>query len=193
MLVGGKWAELPHDLIATIAKRVKVIEDFIVFGGICTSWGAAATKENFDVLSPQVPLLMLADKGDDYREFYSLYKEKFSRVFLPEARGPLKVFTSEGWLCTLSNTREMNLLHPFSRTSIQLPSLYDLLALHGKKVVKEGNNWPYIDEALLSASPSVTSDYAVVVVTYYGWLSFGDLEISTGLILTSRNLIKYAP
>uniref|UniRef100_A0A3Q7HUK1 F-box domain-containing protein n=1 Tax=Solanum lycopersicum TaxID=4081 RepID=A0A3Q7HUK1_SOLLC len=49
------WANLPNDLIAHIANRVKVIEDFIAFGAVCISWRIAATKVNFDLLSPQVP------------------------------------------------------------------------------------------------------------------------------------------
>ncbi|KAF3616348.1 putative GDSL esterase/lipase-like [Capsicum annuum] len=175
-----KWAELPNDLNAMIANRVKVLEDFIAFGAVCTSWRTAATKDNFDALnSPQVPLLMLPDKGDDYREFYSLSKKKVSRVFLPEARGLLEIFPTKGWLCTLSRTGEMNLLHPFSRTSIQLPSLHDLLTSHGDYNIK-GIGKHYISQVILSASPSDTSDYALVVVRYYlGVVSFwrpGDLN-----------------
>ncbi|XP_009618432.1 F-box protein At2g26160-like [Nicotiana tomentosiformis] len=160
----ANWAELPHDLLTLIAKRVKVIEDFIAFSAVCNSWRTAATKENFDALSPQVPLLMLAaDKdGDDYREFYSLFKQKVSRIFLPEARGPVECFPSEGWLCAISCIGEMKLLQPFSRISIQLPSLKALLSLHGEEAPKEGE-WHCIDKAVLSASPSVTSDYALVI------------------------------
>ncbi|KAM3343726.1 hypothetical protein P3S68_025816 [Capsicum galapagoense] len=71
-----KWAELPNDLIALIAKHIKVIEDFIAFCNVCKSWKIVATKENFNLFSAQVPLLMLADKNDDHREFYSLSKQK---------------------------------------------------------------------------------------------------------------------
>ncbi|KAM3263551.1 hypothetical protein P3L10_000545 [Capsicum annuum] len=76
-----KWAELPNDLIALIAKHIKVIEDFIAFCNVyCKSWKIVATKENFNLFSAQVPLLMLADKNDDHREFYSLQAESLMNV-----------------------------------------------------------------------------------------------------------------
>ncbi|KAM3321970.1 hypothetical protein P3S67_003121 [Capsicum chacoense] len=58
----AKWAELPNDLIALIAKHIGVIEYFIAFRNVSKSWKIVATKENFDLFSTQVPLLMLADK-----------------------------------------------------------------------------------------------------------------------------------
>ncbi|KAM3263138.1 hypothetical protein P3L10_000132 [Capsicum annuum] len=83
----GNWAELPYDLIVLIAKRFKLLKDFIPFCSVCTSWRIAGTKEVYKVpLEPQVPLLMLADKDDDYREFYFLLNGEVSSIFLPEAR-----------------------------------------------------------------------------------------------------------
>ncbi|KAG5606974.1 hypothetical protein H5410_028466 [Solanum commersonii] len=82
------WAELPNAVIAHIANRVKVIEDFIAFRAVCTWWRISTIKEDFDVFLPQLPLLMLGAKDDDYREFYSLTKKKIIPIFLPQARGP---------------------------------------------------------------------------------------------------------
>ncbi|KAM3236518.1 hypothetical protein P3L10_016555 [Capsicum annuum] len=67
----ANWAELSKDLSDVIVKRVKLIEDFIAFSVVCTSWRNSATKANFDFLSPQLPLLMLADK--DYVLAVSYY------------------------------------------------------------------------------------------------------------------------
>uniref|UniRef100_M1DKH7 Ubiquitin-protein ligase n=1 Tax=Solanum tuberosum TaxID=4113 RepID=M1DKH7_SOLTU len=162
------WANLPNDLIAHISNRVKVIEDFIAFGAVCTSWRIAATQDNFDVLSPQVPFLMLADGHDDrYQKIYSLSKKKVSRIFLPEVRGSECVSIKEGWLCTVVNdTGEMNLLHPFSRKKIHLPSQKALLNFHDR-VGYETNHWGWINLAVLSANPSLMSDY-VLMVHHYG-------------------------
>ncbi|XP_060201786.1 probable F-box protein At4g22060 [Lycium barbarum] len=158
------WAGLPHDLLVLIAKRVKLIEDFIALSVVCTSWQTASPKDNLDVLSPQLPLLMLADKDDDYREFYSLSKGKVSQILcLPEARGRA-CFPSETWLVTMAwdGDGELNLLHPFSRTQIQLPSQKALWDLQ-PGIVKVYEGYHNISKAVLSANPSLTSDYVLVI------------------------------
>ncbi|KAH0669958.1 hypothetical protein KY285_024105 [Solanum tuberosum] len=143
------WAELPNAVIAHIANRV---------------------KEDFNAFSPQLPLLMLGAKDDDYREFYSLTKKKIIPIFLPEARGS-ECLPSGGWLCTVVNdTGEMNLLHPFSRKKIHLPSRKAMLTFHNPGAFEEphgGNRWSCIDRGVLSGNPSLTSDY-VLMVHHYG-------------------------
>ncbi|XP_060210191.1 F-box protein At2g26160-like [Lycium barbarum] len=163
----ANWEELPYDIIVLIAKRFKLLKDFIPFCSVCTSWRTAATKEIFEVRPPQVPLLMLADKDEDYREFYFVFEDKVSRMFLPEVR-KAECFSTKGWLCTVAYTinGEMNLLHPFSRTQIPLPPEKNLWALQDYGPVEARGIYHCMDKAVLSASPSVTSNY-VLLVSYY--------------------------
>ncbi|KAH0737297.1 hypothetical protein KY290_036002 [Solanum tuberosum] len=160
------WPGLPHDLLVLIAKRVKVIEDFIAFRSVCTSWRTASPKDNFDIFSPQLPLLMLPDDDENnyYREFYSLSKGKVSqKLYLPEAKGR-ECFPSHqvGWLLTQSFDGEnVNLFNPFSRTQIQLPNQFALIDEDEELIEQEEYN--YIRNAILSANPSFTSDYVLVI------------------------------
>ncbi|KAM3356635.1 hypothetical protein P3S68_023349 [Capsicum galapagoense] len=132
----SNWVELPNDPIAHIAKRVKVIEDFIAFRAVCTSWRNATTKDNFDVLWPQFPLLMLGYAKDyNYLEFYSLSKKKVSRLYIPEATWRT-CFPSKGWfICFLQSELEIRLLNLFSHNKIQLPgkNLWPLQGYEGPK------------------------------------------------------------
>ncbi|XP_049362061.1 putative F-box protein At5g55150 [Solanum verrucosum] len=162
--MAGGWADLSMDLLAMIANRIELPKDFIFFTCVCTSWKIATTLDHkFDIFFTQTPLLMLADKHDDYREFYSLIKQKVTPLFLPEAR-QRHCCPSEGWLCTMDDsTGEMNLLHHLSRTQIQLPSRDNLMASNG---LGDEVLWDFMEKAIFSASPSVTSDY-VLVVNYH--------------------------
>ncbi|KAM3321964.1 putative F-box protein [Capsicum chacoense] len=140
----ANWSQLPYDLLATIAKRY-------------------ATKENFCGPSSQLPLLMLAtdnDNDNDYREFYSISKKEICRFFLPELKG-LKCFTTQGWICMVEckGIGEMTLLHPFSRAKIHLPPHTGLRDWEPSRE----NSFVTIDNVVLSANTSLTSDYVVIV------------------------------
>ncbi|XP_019228457.1 PREDICTED: uncharacterized protein LOC109209604 [Nicotiana attenuata] len=122
-------------------------------------------------------------------EDFIAFGAKVSRIFLPEAKGR-ECFPSEGWICSASYTGEVNLLHPFSRTLIQLPPQQALLAFDCDNT---DDGYPCIDQAVLSASPSLTSDY-VLMVSFYGYkncLAFcrpGDLNW-TNIIIDRSNVI----
>lgn len=123
----GNWAELLEDLLVGIAKRIPVFEDFVAFGGVCRSWRSVAIKQNFKG-SQQIPWLMLAEEeGEEEkaneRRIVSLTKGGMVRkLMVPEARRK-RCFESLGWLVTVSEDGEMNLLHPFSQVQIPLPHI----------------------------------------------------------------------
>ncbi|KAF7143678.1 hypothetical protein RHSIM_Rhsim05G0084900 [Rhododendron simsii] len=177
----ANWAELNQDLLILIAKRVGFLEDFSTFGRVCRSWRSVAVKKNFKG-SQQVPRLMLTEetnnekpdnKVGDYRCFISTADENLiGRLMLPKAKGK-QCFESLGWFVTLSETGDMNLLHPLSRVQIPLPHF----STHEnsdevnadrpfKKKKKEKSCFLRIHKAVLSSrpSPSPEDNYALMVI-----------------------------
>ncbi|KAM3396606.1 F-box protein like [Capsicum galapagoense] len=73
----------------------------------------------------------------------------------------------------------MNLLHPFTRTQIQLPTEKALWDLQGYEAGRD--TLDFMERLVLSASPSVTSDYVLVVYyftdsEYLAFWRHGDLN-----------------
>nr|XP_016504043.1 PREDICTED: uncharacterized protein LOC107822064 [Nicotiana tabacum] len=68
----------------------------------------------------------------------------------------------------MSCNGEFNLLHPFSRNQIQLPSRQALSDFVGLEEVPKGQIYRCIDKAVLSANPSLTSDY-VLMISYFNF------------------------
>ncbi|KAH7858905.1 hypothetical protein Vadar_029230 [Vaccinium darrowii] len=154
----ANWAELHRDLLILIARRVGFVEDFAAFGGVCRSWRSVAVKENFKG-SQQIPWLMLAEEEEEKEEegeggdknnravngrrFISITEGVvIGKLMLPEAKGK-RCLETRGWLVTISESRDMNLLHPLTRV-----------------------------QAVLSSSPSGSSKDDYVLMIIYGSLGF---------------------
>ncbi|XP_009629323.1 putative F-box protein At5g55150 [Nicotiana tomentosiformis] len=157
------WSELQHDLLVLIARRLNLIEDYLSFGTVCKSWHVVvvATKCNFNSDLPRVPWLMLAeeDQEDDKsccRKFFSLYNSMILKKRIPKATGK-RCIESMGWLITVGeDDGEISLLHPFSGVEIELPHQKDYHDHHWMRTS--------IRKAVLSASPSHTSHYVLMVI-----------------------------
>ncbi|XP_062014422.1 F-box protein At4g35733-like [Rosa rugosa] len=150
----ANWSDLPQDLAISIAKLMVCMEDFLSFGAVCKSWRSTATKENFTGgLKHQVPFLILPEKeGTANRELYNLTKGKCFELSGLEVKGQ-RLFSSLGWLLTESkDAKVLTLLHPLNHTQIKLP---------------ENFRYEFIKSFALSASPSLTSDFVVMVLYHY--------------------------
>ena len=162
----ANWAELPRDLLISIAQHLKSMEHYVAFGAVSSSWRKVATKENFKgvPLWQQIPSLMLAaEKDDDYREFYSLLEDEVvAKIFLPETKGKKCMEAGFGWLFTIGQEGETSLVNPFTRDQIDLPH---------QKTTEDFENqetlYPQIfyQKAVLSSSPCQNpSDFVLMVI-----------------------------
>ncbi|XP_059303976.1 F-box protein At2g26160-like [Lycium ferocissimum] len=158
------WSELQYDLLVLIAARFNLIEDYLNFGAVCKSWHSVATKNNFNNDLPRASWLILAeeeDEGNSFRKFFSLYNGMILKKRIPKPSRK-RCMESTGWLITVGEDEgEISLLHPFSGVQIELPHQ------NTTEVYKDHRTgWlmSFIRKAVLSANPSHTSDYVLVVI-----------------------------
>ncbi|KAH7840253.1 hypothetical protein Vadar_014786 [Vaccinium darrowii] len=111
---------------------------------------------------------MLSEKDKpDERQFVSLRKGGVIRIInLPEARGK-RCLETLGWLVTISEDGDMNLLHPFTRVQISLPHVTTFQYYHRKWIT---NHLSFVHKAVLSSHPEKSDDYVLVVI--YGRCRF---------------------
>ncbi|TMW96882.1 hypothetical protein EJD97_006613 [Solanum chilense] len=161
------WSKLQSDLLGVILSRMDLIEDYLNFSSVCKSWHSVAKEHRFISNLPRAPWLMLAeeDDGDEddntCRKFYSFYNDMIFKKRIPEAHGK-GCMESMGWLITVGKEDgEISLLHPFSGVQIQLPH-------QNTTTLYEFNRtrfpWIFIKKAVLSANPSHTPDYVLMVI-----------------------------
>ncbi|KAF7150890.1 hypothetical protein RHSIM_Rhsim02G0229800 [Rhododendron simsii] len=160
----ANWTELPQDLLILIAKRVDFLEDFFRFSRVCRSWQSVAVEENFQGFE-QLPWLMLAQEKEEETNHVLIVSAAegnlIGKLMLPEAKGK-QCFESLGWLITVSETGDMNLLDPLSRVQIPLPHIS----------FPKTSNFLRIRKAALTSCPSPSSkdNYGLMVI-YEGFKS----------------------
>ncbi|WMV21358.1 hypothetical protein MTR67_014743 [Solanum verrucosum] len=160
--MSADWSDLQQDLLFLIARRLNLIEDYFNFGTVCKSWHSATTKDNFNSDLPRTPWLMLAEEeNDNGRKFFSLYNGMILKKKIPKASGK-RCMESMGWLITVGKDEgEISLLHPFSGVHIELPHPN---TMENYEHDRTGDLWTFYQKAVLSASPSHTSDYVLMVI-----------------------------
>lgn len=175
------WSELQYDLLVLIARRLNLIEDYLNFGTVCKSWHSVSTKDNFNNYLCRAPWLMLAEEEDDdgnsIRKFFSLYNGMILNKRIPKARRK-RCMESMGWLIMVGEEEgEISMLHPFSGVEIELPHQNTTVEYNRYRT---GLKMYFFYKAVLSSSPSHTSDYILVVIEgAFKFLSFwrpGDIR-----------------
>ncbi|KAJ7961549.1 F-box protein [Quillaja saponaria] len=176
----GDWANLLPDILHIILKKLISSKDFlasVTFGAVCTSWRSVyvQVKDVIKQLPPQVIWLMLAEERDhnDKRGFFSLAKGNTRYLQLPEAKRKFCFSFPEGWLITAGEDFDLNLLHPLSRVQFQLPNLR---TIPEPEIYLKYTSFPVvIRRALLTANPSFTSDFKVIIILHCDSIAFAKL------------------
>ncbi|KAL3752268.1 hypothetical protein ACJRO7_012992 [Eucalyptus globulus] len=157
----ANWEELPRELLKLIPQRL-AIEDFLAFGGVCTSWRSAAVKETYDVKSKAPWLVTYV--YNQAPEFCSPSTGRIYRVKLP---GPqAQTLSSPGWILVSSLGCEGCIFKPLSRISIELPTLEKL---RHELPLRAGLNGPVLHlcsrlRIAKSALSSSLSFYSIICV-----------------------------
>ncbi|KAJ4712116.1 F-box protein [Melia azedarach] len=159
------WSALSPDLLVQIAKRVKLLDDFVAFRGVCSSWRSAANMRNFMFKYDQLPLLMLAPReSSNRRDFFNISKGVSRQVCLPEANDK-KTLSSKGWLLTIDRDWRIFLLHLYSRVRIELPNIKSFEDWDADDCISPNiMRLFFLHKFVLSSSPLEDEDYIVMVI-----------------------------
>ncbi|KAJ8557299.1 hypothetical protein K7X08_002924 [Anisodus acutangulus] len=150
----GNWSDLPEELLAIIAGKIGLIEDFVNFRGVCSTWRSAAPKENFSRGITQIACAVHAPPQLVPLSNAALYHLQHRPSFIASTIS--RYFASKGWLYPISKHGDTCLFHPFSRGQISLPHVTTL---------PEHDYKDLIVQAALSASPSPScSNYTLFVL-----------------------------
>ncbi|KAH7658604.1 F-box domain-containing protein [Dioscorea alata] len=151
------YARLPRDMIQEIVKYFSFL-DYIRFGAVCSHWCNVA-KERYSSSQKLLPWLIFFN--GDSPKFFNPSEERVYHMEIPKLSGRHCAGSSHGWLITIDLDFKVYLLNPFSRAQVGLPPLQQLDTYDGYP------RWDQlIYKAVLSADPSESFDYIVIVVYF---------------------------
>lgn len=154
------WANLADDLLFQIINKINCLKAVVRFSVVCTHWRQAASKSKVTA-SFNIPWIILPRERDSPSlDLFILSKSITYRRHIPDLIGK-RVLSSQGWLMTISKDHNIQLLHPFTLHKINLPQLKTSYHLHWPPAMPD---YFTIYKFLLSANPSSTSDYTVVIL-----------------------------
>ncbi|KAL5720816.1 hypothetical protein ACHQM5_013448 [Ranunculus cassubicifolius] len=146
--VVDRWLHLPEEIYEDIIKRLE-LGDLLRFSFVCQTWKSLVSS----LLPPKLNPWLLVPYGgyksaegtvwDKNLGFCDYPNETIYRVEMPEIAG-CRICGScrGGWLITMHENGEIQLLHPFSRAVINLPQLTTLPGVAGS-FIDENNDRVY--------------------------------------------------
>lgn len=166
------WSKLPNELWRLIAGKLRLIEDYLRFGGVSRSWHLI-TLEKESYSCSELPWVMLTEnEASGIRGFHSLFGNKIYKLLLPEICGRRCWGSSHGWLVSVGTDLEMHILNPLSHVQISLPPLHKCPNL-GKLIcspVDFRDNFVY--KVVISSSPLDSNCIIMAIYSDCGKIAF---------------------
>ncbi|KAK8959388.1 hypothetical protein KSP40_PGU016144 [Platanthera guangdongensis] len=127
------WADLPSEIVVSIAKRLAVAE-VIRLRAVCSCWAWALGKNSSGLRqkglyspSPWILIPNSSLEDDDFFTFFSIIENRFYRIpslkQITDHRYHLVSSSQHGWLVTIDNVLAPCFLNPLTRQMFHLPSL----------------------------------------------------------------------
>jgi hypothetical protein len=127
-IVGNESPELPVDVLMDILALLE-IPDLLRAGAVCSSWHAAfkSLRNTGSYQRHQTPCLLYTSESDpdNVACIYSLAEERVYRLTLPDPpiRSRYLIGSSNGWLVTVDERSELQIVNPITGEQIALPSV----------------------------------------------------------------------
>ncbi|KAM7267364.1 hypothetical protein ACFE04_009530 [Oxalis oulophora] len=120
------WADIPTYILFSVCKRF-VYEDLIAVTRVCKSWRSQC-NQIIPGFSPNVPWLMLSEEDNTgisntnaMRNFFNLSTRQIFNLNLPHTINRKCFGVGFGWLLTIDIHLQVQLFHPFTRRTLNLP------------------------------------------------------------------------
>lgn len=123
------WTTIPRGILETVAEKLTLI-DCLSISKVCMSWNTVLGEELPSWKRHGFPwLLVSGQQNKEIRTCISILENRVWELELSEAHGNYCWGSFHDWLIMVKNIDnfhlEVNLLNPFSRSQISLPSLWN--------------------------------------------------------------------
>ncbi|KAG9441181.1 hypothetical protein H6P81_017035 [Aristolochia fimbriata] len=156
--------DLPLDIMDLFAKHVTNAMDFVHARAVSQYWKSVFNLENYSPLR-QAPWLILAEREDsDIRSFFNPPTSEIYDIPLPELWRRRIAGSAYGWLVTVGDDGEIQLINPLTRVQTKLPPVQtfgqDLADWSASDIRAE-----FLSKVVLTSSPSKGDFLALALYT----------------------------
>ncbi|XP_074289808.1 F-box protein SKIP23-like [Silene latifolia] len=170
------WSTLPLDLLGDIAMRLEMIEDFIYFSAVCSTWKRVSSLIKHQWRPIPVPRLLLSENTSNnphcVRKIFNPSNNKCYNMNLPETFGTRCWGSDCGWVAMVDRDLNVRLFNPITKSEIRFPSAETIPDRPPYVEERDGSEEDYINWVLglffIRLTVLKVSETEFVIVVLYG-------------------------